>query len=139
VKLSGINYKPLPKMAELDPGIEALGFKLLVLCREIEEKSATGSIIIPKVEGNLQREEEAGSEGMVVSLGMQAGSERWPEGYVKPGDLILFARYSGKAAEFEGKDGRTYRIMNDEDVIGLRTPADADARKYYGQKGPKAA
>lgn len=123
MKLSGINYKPLPKLEELDPGIEALGFKLLVLCREIEEKSTTGRIIIPQVEGNLQREAEAGSEGMVVSLGMMAGNERWEEGTLKPGDLILFARYSGKAAEFEGRDGRTYRIMNDEDVIGLRTEA----------------
>jgi len=129
VKLSGINYKPLPKLEELDPGIEALGFKLLVLCREIEERSASGKIIIAQVEGNLQREVEAGSEGMVVSLGMMAGSERWPEGALEPGALILFARYSGKAAEFEGRDGRTYRIMNDEDVIGIRTDDKTAAKR----------
>lgn len=128
MKLSGINFKALPKLEELDPGIEALGFKLLVLCREIEEKSK-GGLFIPQVEGNVQREVEAGSEGMVVSMGMMAGTDRWQDGQLKPGDLILFARYSGKAAEFEGRDGRTYRIMNDEDVIGLRTDDKTAAKR----------
>lgn len=130
MKQSGIGFKPQPKLSELDPGIQALGLRVLVLSRELEEKTA-GGIYITKVEmGDLQRQEDAGSEGLLVSIGEVAGYERWPKladgspdygrGHPRVGDTVLFARYSGKHSEFTGRDGRTYRIMNDEDILGLR-------------------
>lgn len=129
MKMSGLGFKALPKLEELKPGIEALGFKILVLPREIEEKTKGGIMIARTIDGNIQREEEAGSEGLLVSLGSQAGAERWEPGTVNIGDVILFARYAGKHAEFEGADGRTYRIMNDEDVLGVRARAEIAAQK----------
>ena len=123
MKTSGIGFKELPKLKELDPGITALGFKILVLPKEIEEKTAGGIYIAKHSEGNIHREEEAGSEGLLVSMGPMAGNERWAEGQVKPGDVVCFARYAGKHAEFTGDDGRTYRLMNDEDVLGVRQAA----------------
>lgn len=125
MKMYGIGWKELPKLSELNPGMEALGYKVMVLPREFEEQTAGGVFVAKTVDGNVAREEEAGSEGMVASLGDWAGSERWPPGHIKPGDTIIFSRYAGKHSEFTGADGRTYRFMNDEDIIGVRRQAEA--------------
>jgi len=140
VKSSGIGFKPLPKLEELRPGMTALGLRVLVLSRElqteIEVKGPDGTMrkfeIAKTAGGDLQRQDEAGSEGMLVSVGMKAGYERWPKledgtpdyagGHPRLGDIVCFARYSGKHAEFTGDDGRTYRTMNDEDVLLVRQP-----------------
>lgn len=129
MKMSGLGFKALPKLEELKPGLKAVGYKMLLLPCEIEETTKSGLVIAKTIDGNIKREEEAGSEGLVVSMGMMAGHERWEPGAIKPGDRVVFARYSGKASEFDGVDGRTYRIMNDEDVLGVRERADAIAAK----------
>jgi co-chaperonin GroES (HSP10) len=138
VKSSGIGFKDLPKLSEINPGIRPQGFRVLVLAREINDKMQVkgpmGQMLefeIPKVAGgDIEREEAAGSEGLLVAMGDQAGHERWRKtadgapdfanGHPMIGDVVLFARYSGKHAEFTGADGRTYRMMNDEDVLGVR-------------------
>lgn len=40
----------------------------------------------------------------------------WPEGAEKPkpGDIVWIGRYAG--GEFEGRDGKRYRIIKDRDV-----------------------
>jgi len=39
---------------------------------------------------------------------------------VKPGDLILFGKYSGQDIKIDGQD---YLIMREEDVLGVVVPA----------------
>lgn len=129
MKMSGLGFKALPKLEELDPGLQAVGYKMLLLPCEIEETTKSGLVIAKTIDGNIQREEEAGSEGLVVSMGMMAGNERWEPGAISVGDRVVFARYSGKSSEFTGADGRTYRIMNDEDVLGVRAKAETAAQK----------
>lgn len=137
--MSGLAFKAQPKLAELNSGWVALGYKMLILPREIEKKTA-GGILIPEVEGNIQRQEEAGSEGVVVEMGLVAGENRWHRGAVRNGDIVGFARYSGKHAEFTGDDERTYRVMNDEDVLMVKlTKAEKEMRYAHFLAEEKAA
>jgi len=124
------DYKPLPKLTELDPGIRVYGFNILVLPRELEEKTKSGIILAETIR---EREDEAGIEGMIVACGQfafnfedNAGNvEPWQDRPV-PGDCVMFARYAG-GRNFTGADGRKYRIMLDKDVLGARARVKAEA------------
>lgn len=120
------NYKPIPKLSELDPGIDVFEFNILVLPREVEEKTSSG-IYIP--DQSREREEEAGIEGIVVGVGEFAFHFEASDGEVQPwdkrpqvGETVMFARYAG-GRNFIGADGRRYRIMKDKDVLGVRRSA----------------
>lgn len=120
------NYKPIPKLSELDPGIDVFEFNILVLPREVEEKTSSG-IYIP--DQSREREEEAGIEGIVVGVGEFAFHFEGSDGEVQPwdkrpqvGETVMFARYAG-GRNFIGSDGRRYRIMKDKDVLGVRRKA----------------
>jgi co-chaperonin GroES (HSP10) len=117
------NYKPLPKLSDLDPGIEVFEFNILVLPRQLEEKTKGGLLL---ADTSLEREDEAGIEGLVVRAGEFAfhfedgagNIEPWSNRPV-PGDVVMFARYAG-GRNFIGTDGRRYRIMKDKDILGVR-------------------
>ncbi len=120
------DYKPLPSLTEIDPDIEVFEFNILVLPRELEEKTASG-VYMP--ETSREREDEAGIEGMIVATGEFAFHWEDPSGEVlpwrntpQPGDVAMFARYAG-GRNFVGKDGRKYRIMKDKEILGVRRQA----------------
>ena len=122
------DYKPLPKLTDLDPGIRVYGFNILVLPRELEEKTSKG-LYIP--EASREREDEAGIEGMIVAAGQFAFNFEDAAGNVEPwtdrpvaGDCVMFARYAG-GRNFTGADGRKYRIMLDKDILGARVTVKA--------------
>ena len=84
-----------------------------VVVRRIEqaEKSA-GGIIIPDTA------KEKPQEGEVVAVG---NGKRLDDGKlapldVKPGDRILFGKYSGSEIKL---DGQEYLIMREDDVLGI--------------------
>jgi hypothetical protein len=55
--------------------------------------------------------------GRIVAQSPLAYSyEKWPDPSQKPqvGQVVWFARYAGK--EFEGADGKMYRILKDKDI-----------------------
>ena len=120
---STLTYLPLPKVEETNPGISPLEFNVLVLPREIERTRKSG-ILIP--DGAATREEEAGDEGLLVALSPLAFNDAdFPDPKAVPavGHHVMFARYAGKS--FIGADGRTYRLMKDKEVLGVRTGAAA--------------
>jgi co-chaperonin GroES (HSP10) len=124
------DYKPLPKLTDLDPGIDVFEFNILVLPRELAEKTKGGIIM---AEQHREREEEAGIEGLVVRTGEYAFHFEDSDGQVQPwdkrpqvGEVVMFARYAG-GRNFIGTDGRRYRIMKDKDVLGVRRHAKAEA------------
>jgi co-chaperonin GroES (HSP10) len=117
------NYKPLPKLTDLDPGIEVFEFNILVLPRQLEEKTKGGLLL---ADASLEREDEAGIEGLVVRAGEFAFHFEDANGNIEPwnskpepGDVVMFARYAG-GRNFIGTDGRRYRIMKDKDILGVR-------------------
>ncbi len=116
---STLTYEPLPKVEETKPGIDPLEFNCLILPRVIERVRKSGLIV---AEGAATREEEAGDEGLLVSISPLAFNELdFPDRSAVPqiGQHVMFARYAGKS--FVGADGRVYRLMKDKEVLGART------------------
>lgn len=103
-------------------GITPLEYKVLV--KPIEE---TGTIEFKsghklwKPDETKERDEHASMEGEVIAISPLAFS--YEQGAPKPsiGDRVVFARYSG--TNIKGNDGISYRLMNDKDVIAIRTGA----------------
>lgn len=117
------DYKTLPNLSELDAGIDVFEFNVLILPRELEEKTQGGIYL---ADTSRDREDEAGVEGLIVGMGEFAFSWDGDDGNLvkwrdapQIGDVVMFARYAG-GRNFEGSDGRKYRIMKDKEVLGVR-------------------
>ena len=97
--------------------IEPVCDKIVVLPDEAE-KVTSGGIHIPD---DIKARQSMGAvSGLLVAAGPQAFAYdsnrlvRWEGSRPKPGDRIVFSRYSGE--EYPGADGRTYRVMQDTSV-----------------------
>jgi co-chaperonin GroES (HSP10) len=93
-------------------GITPRGHRILVLPDEVETKTKSGIITSTGIQ--VMREELAQVDGIVVEMGNTCFSDQ-PEAWCKVGDRIVFGKYSGIIRI--GKDGKTYRIVNDLDVV----------------------
>jgi co-chaperonin GroES (HSP10) len=96
-------------------GINPLGYKILVLPREVETKTK-GGLFLP--ETKVEKEGFQRREGIIVAMSPMAfHNPDWPADAPKPqvGDRVMFARY--QADEITGRDGATYWIMNDQSVM----------------------
>lgn len=98
-------------------GIQPIDLRVLVLPDPVEVKTA-GGIIIP--DATAEREKYAMQHGTLVAVGENAweeASSRSAEfAKPRPGDRVLISKYGGVV--LTGKDGKEYRMMNDDDVIG---------------------
>ena len=109
-------------------GIHPSGDRVLIRPDDIEEITE-GGIIIPSKVSELHA--MAQSIGTFIEAGPDAyidHVEKDAEGkitkivgyirhFAKPGDRVAFAKYGG--LQVTGKDGVTYRIMNDVDVTAV--------------------
>jgi chaperonin GroES len=88
-----------------------------VVIRRIEqEETARGGIIIP------DSAKEKPQQGEVIAVGQgkvnKDGTRAAPD--LKPGDRILFGKYSGSDVKI---DGQEYLILREEDILGVLTNA----------------
>ena len=84
-----------------------------VLVRRLEEsESRVGSIVIPDSakEKPQQAEVVAIGDGRLLESGERAALD------VKPGDRILFGKYSGSDIKMEGED---YLILREDEILGV--------------------
>jgi chaperonin GroES len=84
-----------------------------VIIQRVEELEKTkGGIIIPDTA------KEKPQEGKVVAVGPGKTDEKGKKVTldVKPGDRILFGKYSGTEIKIEGED---YLILREEDILGV--------------------
>lgn len=88
-------------------GINPQGYRVLIMPLEIEEKTSSG--IIVTTSENREREQMANTTGEVIAVGDECN------GWCKPGDRVVFGKYSGLL--YLGKDEKTYRLVNDEDIV----------------------
>jgi chaperonin GroES len=116
-------------------GVKPVGDRVLVMPDVIEEVTA-GGIIIP--EEHKAKHQAAQQAGKLVAVGPDAWKdrvttvervidgelrtvERRVTGYSQPfanvGDRVCFAQWNGR--NFQGEDGKQYRLLNDEDITGL--------------------
>jgi co-chaperonin GroES (HSP10) len=116
-------------------GVTPKGDRVLVMPDEISEEVTPSGIVLPEFE--RVKHQLAQTAGRLVAVGPDAWKdrittvervidgelrivERRTTGYSEPfaevGDRVCFAQYNGR--NFEGEDGKTYRILNDEDITG---------------------
>ena len=85
-----------------------------VLVRRLEEGEArsTGGIIIP----DTAKEKPQQGEVMAVGSGklLETGQRVPPE--VKPGDRILFGKYSGSDVKIDGKE---HMVLREDEILGV--------------------
>jgi len=90
-----------------------------VLVRRVESEEKTkGGLIIPDTA------KEKPSEGEVVACGAGARKDSGEliEMGVKPGDKILFGKWSGTEVTIDGEE---LLIMKESDILGIIAPAKA--------------
>lgn len=124
-------HKPWPALAELDPGIEALEYNVVVLMPEIQEKTSSGIIL---ADDTKDRESTGETVAMIASISPMAFSfAEWPrdrdgrlmyeDRIPREGDVVRIKKYAG--TEWKGDDDRNYRIVNDKEILGRRPSAKA--------------
>jgi chaperonin GroES len=90
-----------------------------VLIRRVEQEAKTsGGIIIPDTA------QEKPQEGEVVAVGPGARDENGTLHPldVKPGDRVLFGKWSGGEIKLDGED---FLILKESDIMGVIDPAAA--------------
>ena len=84
----------------------------IILKRVKEEEKSKGGIIIP------DSAKEKPIEGEVIAVGsgkvLEDGTVRKLE--VKPGDRVLFGKYSGTEVKIDGEE---HLIMKEDDLLGI--------------------
>lgn len=95
-----------------ESGISPCGWRILVLPEQIETTTASGIVTVFGL--NEEREKLKQVDGVVVAMGDTCYSQE-PTPWCKIGDRVIFGKYSGIFRT--GKDGKEYRIINDEDVV----------------------
>ena len=92
--------------------IQPLGDRVVVKALEAEEKTK-GGIVLPDTA------KEKPQEGKVVAVGkgkvLEGGTIQPLE--VKPGDKVLYGKYSG--TEVNTKEGEELLIMREEDILAI--------------------
>jgi co-chaperonin GroES (HSP10) len=102
-------------------GIRPTGYRILVRPDPIEEKTASGLVVVTG-EG-ARREQMRQTWGLLVAVGPAAWAEH-PEERVAPGTRIMFGAYSGLV--HKGDDSLDYRIINDRDVCAVKDTSDGN-------------
>jgi chaperonin GroES len=92
-------------------GFRPLHDRVLVRRVEAEEKTA-GGIIIP----DTAKEKPQEGEVIAVGAGTRDETGKLVELDVKPGDRILFGKWSGTEVRLEGED---LLIMKESDILGI--------------------
>jgi len=109
----------IPKIEDCKPGLRPIGYNVLVALDALEERTSGGIILAQK---HIDRQDGAAEKGLIVAvsdMAFQGGD--WAsipeESCPKVGNVVQFQRYAG--AEFEGEDGKKYRIISDTDLKGV--------------------
>jgi len=93
-------------MVQKDNKIQPINGKVLI--KRLEEKEVKkGSIIIPDTA------KEKPQQGEVIAAAKKLDGK---DADVKPGDIILFGKYSGTEIEINGEE---YLIMPAEDILAI--------------------
>lgn len=117
---------------ERKPGVRPTKYRALVLPDEVNDLT-DGGIAIPGQ--SADKAENGQTEGEFISSGSKAFNDwkvygkRWlwvwwfnrllnPDEIPKPGDRVVFERYAGQY--LTGEDGLEYRMLNDDQIVGIR-------------------
>jgi co-chaperonin GroES (HSP10) len=97
-------------------GKRPLEYKVLISIDEVEEKTASGIILVN--EEYKEKHQFAKTEGVLVAMGALAFKKDNGDDWVdapKVGDRIAIATYAGYV--IKGKDGKQYRLVSDREIL----------------------
>lgn len=110
--------------------IEALGHRILIRPEKLnnieanktKELAAAAGIALPEhvaqtLNDEAYREQASVDRGYVLQVGASAFNDFHTEPWVKVGDYVAFARFSGKLIKDVLGDNEEYVVINDEDII----------------------
>ena len=107
-------------------GLSPVEFQVIVEMPPVETKTAGGIIIPDQI---IDKDKLSAQEGTLVAKSPHAFTyaDGWPEGSIpEPGQRVLIKRYAGFIHE---REGRTYRICSDKDIIAIVEPPAAAVRE----------
>ena len=84
----------------------------VIVKRMEEEKTSPGGIVIP----DSATEKPSRGEVLAVGLGKVLDNGERASIGVKPGDKVLFGKYSGNEVKVDGED---YIVMREDDIMGV--------------------
>jgi chaperonin GroES len=88
---------------------EPIGDKLV--CKPVEQdEMSSGGILLPEVDD----QKTLTAEVVVAGKGFWAAPELFIETVCKPGDIIVYQRFSAQTMEYDGVD---YHIVQERDVL----------------------
>lgn len=113
----------------IEPVIHRVLVKQLNVVEEDEVfKSARSSGLVLPESGQMAREQAAIDRGEVIAWGPTAFEAFGAKNPLSVGDIIVFARHSGKTVrDPEQTDDTKYILLNDEDVIAILRKKALDA------------
>lgn len=88
-----------------------MGHRILIQPRDVAEKTESG--IILATDAGREREQMSNTTGIVAAMG-DTCYEDMEVPWCKVGDKVAFAKYAGLL--YVGKDGKKYRMVNDNDI-----------------------
>lgn len=97
--------------------------RIIVKQQKLEEtdkdyiRANAAGIIIPKHEDN-KRAQAGVDKGVITAIGPTAYKDFGVDSPIKVGDVIVFAKFSGKII-VDPKDDEEYVALNDEDIIAI--------------------
>lgn len=106
--------------------IRACGYRVIIDPESEEKMSSGGIVIVPKE----RFEQEA---GQVVAVGPMAWTDQGDgTPWAKVGDRVIYSKYGGKMVE-DPDTKKSYRIINDEDVIAvINSEEEVFSENYFG-------
>lgn len=137
-KIGDARLDLVPKLEDCAPGIRPIEYNVIVApAPSTAEEGKIGSVFIP--DEAKETFDLAMQVGRIIAQSPLAYSyDKWPDEDQKPkiGQIVWFARYAGK--EFEGADGKMYRILKDKDIGAVieEAPASHPLQNVHGQTAP---
>jgi co-chaperonin GroES (HSP10) len=118
-QIASASWVPVPGFPANPSGFKPTEYKVLVEPLEVSDK--IGSFFIPPT--TKDREQFAQTQGTVIAVSplafSYASKDEWAAvgaAPPKPGDVVVFAKFAGM--EWNGKDGKKYKVINDKDITG---------------------
>ena len=96
-------------------GIRPVEYKCLVLPEEVEEISKGGIVMFAG--GAKEREQMAQMRAHLIAVGGNAFDD-WKGEKPEVGVKVLINKYAGYTEK--GDDGKTYRVLQDKDIVAIR-------------------
>ena len=98
---------------ENNSGIVPVEYKVLILPEQVKTESDGGIVF---AEETIEADELAQTDGILVAVSDMSFTD-WKCRIPTVGERVKFARYAG--IREEGKDGLTYRVIKDQDIVAI--------------------